>query len=151
MSSPGFANAENKMRSLSSLWRDLEARTSRAFERQLEAARSRLRSADSSLAATDLLRPLTLASARAVALEQGLRGAIERQVTRSRGDFAILSGKLDMLSPLRVLGRGYLLAQRTSGQLVTQARELTVGDLLRLRFADGDVGCEITETADPGR
>ena len=45
--------------------------------------------------------------------------------------------KLDALSPLRVLGRGYSLATRADGVLVRQAADVTVGDLLTTRFRKG--------------
>lgn len=148
ISSPGFTSTETRFRDLASHWKDLESRTVRAFEKALESARLRVRDAGKSLASVDLIHPLRLSGERVASLEQALVRAIEREVTRRRGELAVGASKLEMLSPLKVLGRGYLLAQRTSGQLVTQARGLAAGDRLRLRFADGDVGCEITETVD---
>jgi exodeoxyribonuclease VII large subunit len=50
-----------------------------------------------------------------------------------------------MLSPLSVLARGYLLAQDPHGRLKTRAAQLQAGDKLRLRFADGEVSCQVQE------
>jgi exodeoxyribonuclease VII large subunit len=48
-------------------------------------------------------------------------------------------GKLDALSPLGVLARGYLIARQEDGRLATRAATLSPGDPLSLRFADGTV------------
>ncbi|MEP7274465.1 MAG: exodeoxyribonuclease VII large subunit [Acidobacteriota bacterium] len=146
LSSRGFANAETRMRSLASLWSEMESRAARAFQRRLDFAQTRLRDASRGLGATDLKRPVTINRTRVTTLELTLLRGIELLLARGRSDLALNAGQLDMLSPLKVLGRGYLLAQRASGGLVTQACELVTGDLLKLRFADGDVGCEVTET-----
>ncbi len=143
LSSRGFTNAETRMRSLASLWKEMEYRAHRAFQKRLDIARSRWRDAVRGLGATEL--PVAISKARVTNLEQRLTREIERRLARGRSDLALSAGQLDMLSPLKVLGRGYLLAQRASGVLVTQAGGLVVGDQLSLRFADGEVGCEITE------
>ena len=51
------------------------------------------------------------------------------------------AGRLDALSPLAVLGRGYAVALK-DGHAVRSSSELAVGDVLELRLSDGsaDVG-----------
>ena len=51
-----------------------------------------------------------------------------------------------MLSPLRVLSRGYIVAKDDEGHLVTRAEGLEAGDRLRLTFSDKEVGCEVNQT-----
>ena len=59
-----------------------------------------------------------------------------QQATRARLDS--LAGKLDTLSPLAVLNRGYSLTQRESnGALVRNANELAVDENIVTRFAQG--------------
>jgi exodeoxyribonuclease VII large subunit len=52
---------------------------------------------------------------------------------------------LDALSPLAVLKRGYAMAQDQSGRLLRDAREAMVGDRIRVRLADGALGCRVEE------
>jgi exodeoxyribonuclease VII large subunit len=62
------------------------------------------------------------------------RLAIER--SRLQG----FAGKLESLSPLQVLSRGYSVTQRADdGRVVRRAEELQDGDLLRTRLAEGEV------------
>ena len=52
---------------------------------------------------------------------------------------------LDALSPLKVLSRGYAVAQK-DGKTVKAAAELQKGDSINLKFADGTAVCEVKET-----
>ena len=54
------------------------------------------------------------------------------------------SPRLDALSPLAVLGRGYALVERDDGTLVRSAGEVAVGEALRLRLARGELEARVT-------
>ena len=76
---------------------------------------------------------------------------IDRAVTRQtdlRKQMLIRSGaRLQALSPLAVLSRGYAAVSR-DGATVTHASDLRVGDRLRIRFADGTVNAAVEKGAD---
>ena len=58
--------------------------------------------------------------------------------------FGSISGKLDMLSPLRVLSRGYSITSRAdSGKVIKDAAELKKGNEVRTRLAKGDFASEV--------
>jgi exodeoxyribonuclease VII large subunit len=65
--------------------------------------------------------------------------------TRARLEGA--AARLESVSPLAVLQRGYALVSDASGHPLTSAVAVTPGARLRLRFADGEVGA----TADGGK
>ena len=48
-----------------------------------------------------------------------------------------LVAKLDALSPLKTLTRGYVLTEK-DGVLVTKAQDLKENDEVKLRFCDGE-------------
>ena len=57
-----------------------------------------------------------------------------------RQQLAELAGRLDSMSPLRVLERGYAVAiNRRDGSLVTDAAAVEIGDDLELRLKRGRV------------
>jgi exodeoxyribonuclease VII large subunit len=57
---------------------------------------------------------------------------------------ATLAGKLQSLSPLAVLGRGYNITQdAASGAVIRSVRELRVGQAIVTRFADGAATSEV--------
>ena len=65
--------------------------------------------------------------------------------TRARLDGA--AARLESVSPLAVLQRGYALVSDPAGHPLTSAADVAPGARLRLRFADGEVGA----TADAGK
>ena len=73
------------------------------------------------------------------ALRAGLREA------RARLDGT--GARLEAVSPLAVLQRGYVLVSDPAGHNLTSAQAVRPGARLTLRFADGEVGA----TADGGR
>ncbi len=65
--------------------------------------------------------------------------AIGRLLDTARRRLEATAGRLESLSPLAVLGRGYSVTQRESdGLIVRDASVLAAGDLLRTRFARGE-------------
>jgi len=60
----------------------------------------------------------------------------DTRLTQDRNRLAHLSGRLDAMSPLRVLERGYVVVQGESGA-VTSAKSLQSGQGVNLRFHDG--------------
>jgi exodeoxyribonuclease VII large subunit len=79
-------------------------------------------------------------------LELRAQRAIGHRLTRHRDRLASLAAHLESLSPLGVLARGYSLTQHTAtGQVVTDAATLAVGDTLTSRFGRGQAISQVTE------
>ena len=57
---------------------------------------------------------------------------------------AEFAARLDALSPLKTLARGYAVAVK-SGKTVRSVSEIEINDGITLKFADGSVKCEVTE------
>jgi len=67
-----------------------------------------------------------------------LHGAVRVRLVDQQSRIAAVGGKLDTLSPLAVLGRGYSLTHDSkSGRLITAAKELRQGQQIITRFAHG--------------
>jgi exodeoxyribonuclease VII large subunit len=73
--------------------------------------------------------------------------AVRRRVHDGARAFGGLSGRLDALSPLRVLERGYALA-RAGDTIITSADQVAPGDALSVRLRRGQLGCRV-ETVEP--
>jgi len=79
-------------------------------------------------------------------LDLRARRAIIYQFRRQRDRLAALAARLESLSPLGVLARGYSVTQHTATrQVVTDAATLAVGDNLTSRFAQGQAISRVTE------
>ena len=79
-----------------------------------------------------------------------LDSAASARLNREKQRFASLAAKLDALSPLKVLGRGYSIALDAEGRAVKRAGQLKAGDRLRLRLAEGEAGC-LVESVNGGK
>jgi exodeoxyribonuclease VII large subunit len=58
---------------------------------------------------------------------------------------SLLGARLETLSPYAVLKRGYAVALDAAGEVVSDAEDLSVGDLLRLRLDQGEAGVKVEE------
>ncbi len=72
------------------------------------------------------------------ACESSVNLALKKQ----RVDFSSLVSKLDAMSPLKVLTRGYAMVEKEN-LIITESSSLEKGDLINLNFADGKVECEV--------
>ena len=61
--------------------------------------------------------------------------------------FSSVAAKLDTLSPLRVLARGYSVASE-NGKIINSVNQITEGDKINIRFYDGSADCTVTERID---
>ena len=62
-----------------------------------------------------------------------------REVARHREGLGSVGRRLDLLSPLATLQRGYTIAERMDGHVVSRAAEVDEGDALAVRFQDGRI------------
>ena len=72
-------------------------------------------------------------------LNRQVRAALERRRTAFFG----LAGKLDALSPLGVLERGYAIARRGDGHVLRSSNEVSEGDRLQVRLRRGELDCRV--------
>lgn len=56
-----------------------------------------------------------------------------------------VSGKLDALSPLKTLSRGYCLAFNDNGKHIDTVKKINETDNIKLKFKDGEVSCLVNE------
>jgi len=141
--SRGFAETANTVLSLSAKCRELEKRAAEALRARVRNSASSLQDAKRRLEATDFRALIAIKSSRLDALDQRLDRAVQRRLDAERHSLAVAASKLDMLSPLAVLGRGYALVKDEAGALVSRAAMVEPGQKLELRFEDGEVGCRV--------
>lgn len=77
--------------------------------------------------------------------EERLLATQMRLLDRKKQGFIGLTAKLDAMSPMKVLTRGYAMTQTQTGQVVRSVRQLTTGDLLRISLSDGLVNATVTD------
>ena len=113
--------------------------------RQLKNARLRL---DSLGKRPVLVSPMASIERRRKALEllnQRLLAAENSAVESHRRRFVSMTAKLDAMSPLKVLTRGYALACDKKGDLIRSVDQARPGETMHLRVSDGTIKAKIIE------
>ena len=77
--------------------------------------------------------------------QRRLIAALQRLVAQQRERFVRLTSKLDAMSPLKVLSRGYSMTFDAQGHVVRSVRTLSCGDRITVRLADGRASAEVRE------
>ena len=72
-----------------------------------------------------------------------MESAIRGLAAAKRALLSEVAGKMDVLSPLATLRRGYALPQDADGKILRTVEAFEEGDRFSLRVSDGSVGCEV--------
>jgi exodeoxyribonuclease VII large subunit len=118
-------------------------------------ARAVLGSTKSALATLDLrlsrqnpvarvLRQKVALQALATRLEKPALALLSRENVR----LGRAGARLDALSPLASLGRGYSLCLKHDGSIVSRTGQVEAGDGVRLRVSDGSIDCRVERTGE---
>ncbi len=78
-------------------------------------------------------------------LRQDFITRAERVMEQKKKELGILASKLDGLSPLGTLSRGYAVAKGADGHVVRSAKQVNVGDEMTVLLEDGTVKTQVLE------
>jgi len=124
---------------------ELTRRAKNAVQNFLEERRNRLEALTSSYA---FKQPLSLVDGWLQRLDERskqLASAIRRVFSLSRTQGENLAGKLEALSPVAVLARGYSLTFDSKGRALKKTGGLKKGDRMKTYLSEGTLESEITE------
>ena len=96
-----------------------------------------------SLAPAQLRARLAEARVRFDSAYTGCNTAIEKEIDDSKKRLGLAAASLDALSPLSVLQRGYAIAQNEDATLLRDAKQVSVGESIKIRLARGRVGARV--------
>ena len=68
---------------------------------------------------------------------------LERSVSGQRERLGRLSAALDAMSPLKVLGRGYSIALKEGGGVISSVKDAVPGENFTLKVSDGQLDCTV--------
>ena len=115
-----------------------------SVSRQLKAAKKQL---DTLSASPALQSPMGYLQQRRRALQllsNQLYACQERQLALKKQHYIGVTAKLDALSPLKVLTRGYAMTQLDDGTVVRSVTQVNEKDRLLVTLADGRISAEVT-------
>lgn len=135
-------------------WREhdrdvLAGKLVRAMGARLAAHRARFDSWRRRLEQRDVRRVAVELRGRLVQADGRLRAAITSRRHRAERQSGTLAARLEAMSPLAVLGRGYALCWNDAHTgIIRSASQVREGDRVRVTLAEGELGCTV-DTAKP--
>ncbi len=125
---------------------ELAFRLAASFRESLRDFRRRLDFASTRVRHFDFRRSLAVTRANLNAGNEALLRTMQARLARERARLEQLSGKLDALSPVKILERGYALVFDSNGELVKDAAQLAPGDQISARVSRGTLTAEVKRT-----
>ena len=123
--------------------RDTGDRLAQSETARLEALRQRLETLAQKRVLTDRLAYVQDRRMELDHVQRRLGDVSSGLLSRKRERFAALAAALDAMSPLKVLGRGYALAQSETGALLRSYRNVTAGDRVSVTLEEGGFTCTV--------
>ena len=115
------------------------------LNRQLKAARQHLATLASRPALSSPTGYLEQKQKGLALLENRLVSAQTRILEQKQRQFVGLTAKLDAMSPLKVLTRGYALAQTEGGEVLKSVHQTAVGEHIKITLGDGSLTAAVTQ------
>ncbi|HYP27883.1 MAG TPA: exodeoxyribonuclease VII large subunit [Blastocatellia bacterium] len=112
-----------------------------AFRRAVKLKRARHEKVALRLRDSDVRRGLIERRGALALLSERLKSAGRARVESGGEKLSVQAVRLDALSPLAVLGRGYAIAFDSEGRIVKRAADVSRGSRLRVRLGEGEVEC----------
>ena len=116
-----------------SAWTSTSSASRRVLARRLAAARADLRGVEVRLHRAHPHRRIAEQRHALAAMRHRLETAMQPALVRRRHAIEAACGKLEALSPMRVLERGFSLTQRADGHVVTSAADVQPGERITVR------------------
>jgi exodeoxyribonuclease VII large subunit len=127
--------------------RDAILGTTHALDERMNAVLAHLRADFARISASPMLRsPQRYLDERRMGvayLEKRAHAAFSQKTASAQTKFAALCAKMEALSPLRVLSRGYTAVFDGAGKPVTAGGQLAVGERVSIRFSDSTVDATV--------
>lgn len=116
-----------------------------ALQRQLRVSQEHLKMLTESPALKSPLSYLEQRSKSVELLRNRMMAAQNTILNQHNQQYFTLAAKLDALSPLKVLTRGYAMVLNKSGEVVRSVEQTSAGDTVEITLRDGTVSATVTQ------
>ena len=114
-----------------------------SLRRQVKAARQHLLVLSASQALRSPTGYLEQKGQSVELLKNRLVAAQNQNITRAKQRYIAQISKLEAMSPLKVLTRGYSMAQTDRGEVVRSVKQVELGQRIRIRLGDGSISATV--------
>lgn len=116
-----------------------------ALNRQLRSARQHLNVLSRSAALQSPTGYLEQRRQSLSGLKTRLVSAQSQNISLKKHRYVALTSKLDAMSPLKVLTRGYAITQKDDGTMLRSVSQVSAGDSIQIRLQDGALNARIMD------
>jgi exodeoxyribonuclease VII large subunit len=138
-----FQVAPNMIRDLQQSFDEATLRMNQAMRRYIVALRHRERLVATRLLTIDLRQFIGRSREVMARHHQALRSGMESLLREHRSHFELAAGRLDALSPLAILQRGYSICRNEKGTIIKDAAAVVPGAAVSVRLASGSLYCSV--------
>ncbi len=128
---------------------ELQGRLHTALLRRIDRAREKLLSLGSRRVLKEPDHLLNVARRNVDELEMRMEHACHQQMQQRENAIAVLAGRLQAISPLNVLSRGYSVTESIEGEILRNAGEARLGSRIITRLATGKIESQIVGIEKP--
>ncbi len=122
---------------------ELTSRMREAFAGQYRTATTLFSKISSRITPQSLLSKVTVSRHKLSVQSQRQETAVERNLKAKQERFALNVAKLDALSPLSVMHRGFSITQSDDGRILRDPAEVRAGDKLKILLEKGKLNAEV--------
>jgi exodeoxyribonuclease VII large subunit len=138
-----FMVAPNMVRDLEQRFDECTLRMAQAMREFSRALRHREQVLSTRLRKVDLHRLIRHRREILARNRQGLIAGIRARLQTEHSRFQVALGKINALSPLAILDRGYALCRDARGAVIKRAADVSRGDRVRVTLAEGELDCMV--------
>lgn len=138
---PGLDNLPRTIAAYKQKLTSLTHRLESSFQTQLAQQQEQVNNLSLRLATRELKSTVLQAKNQTQKLEMHLQNALSKHLQKMTDKFHSTVGKLEALSPLAVLSRGYALVWTQDNKLVKRPAQVAPGDKVRVQLSEGEMIC----------
>lgn len=140
-SSRAFPEVQSQIRGFAQRVDDSGYSMETALRAALKLRRARHSALELRLSGSDLRRRVIERRGRLTELSGRLQSSARVALESGSERVSLAAGKLESLSPLGVLARGYAIAFDSQGQVIKRAADIASGERVRIRVSEGELDC----------
>ncbi len=140
-----FYVAPGKIREFQQRFDEAALRAAQAIRHRVGRARQREQVAHTRLVKLNLRQGLLHRKEIVAGLALRLTAAVQARLERARAHTQMAAARINALSPLAILERGYAICRDSTGQILKDATEAKIRDSVEVRLARGELFCRVEQ------
>lgn len=145
--SRGFSVARGKLQEFRQIFDELAYKLIGTQQALVRENKNRFHLVRNRLVFFDLRKQIRLGDMRAEQLAAEIKSVFQARLAGAKNAWLILNGKMESLSPLKVLERGYAIVKSGEGAILKDAANSRIGALLSIQLAQGNLKARVTESS----